>query len=241
MSLKNASKFLGALASTLLLCGAASAASLSTPGQFNLSSSVYITGTGFYVGTDAVTATTGANGTIVLLQPNTGPFSDLTIPSTATMKALTIPPVVVGGNFTLSQWVVLPDGIDLDLTSLPASPYATCTGAPSAGCQAIAGSPITLQSNSNGVLATFSVGGWAYQASNPSSKVPFSGIFSAQFNEAPDNTIAGLLNDFNTHGFIATSFSATISTTPVPEPASLALIGAGLFALGLFGKKKFAK
>ena len=237
MSLKNASRLFGALASAFLLCGAASAAPVGT-GTFNVTSSFYVTAGAFYIGADAGTAGPSANQQVIITSPNTGAFSDLTIGTTAQMQSLTFPPVVPGGSFTLSQWVVLPDGIDLDLTSLPLSQYALCTGADSAACQAVANSPITLHTAGNAVSADFTVGGWAYYAASPNEKTPFTGIFTAQF---PDTTISSLLNQFATQGFVTTSFSASNITTAVPEPASLALIGAGLFALGLFGKKKFAK
>lgn len=257
MLFSKASRVVGALASMFVLHGAASAASVGT-GTFNISGTVYVTNTSFLFGYNSLPTATSADQVTSIVLPTSGAFAGLAAGDKGMISNLLTPtnggtfgpgPVVPGSSFTLAPFIQLPTvGINLDLSGtnpLPVSSNPVCSGTsfdtPGSICAAQRGSPVTLQQGFGGVSALISLSGRAYFAGS-NTYMPFTGKFNAAFGSAPDTTISGLLADLATNGFIRTGYQASLSTTgsspTVPEPASMALIGAGLFALGIFGKKK---
>jgi hypothetical protein len=260
MILKNASRVLGALASVFLLHGVASAAFVGA-GTFNLTGTVYVTNTSFLFGYNTQPTGTSADEMAAVVLPAIGAFSGLSAGDVETIHNLLTPtngapfgpgPVVPGTSFTLAPFVELTTiGVNLDLAGanpLPIGPNAVCTGTsadntPGNVCTAQPGSPVVLQQGDTSVTAIMSLSGRAYFAGS-TDYTPFIGKFSASFSQGQDTTISGLLADLAANGFITTGYQASFTTTPspvVPEPASMALIGIGLFAVGLFGKKRLVK
>jgi hypothetical protein len=256
MILKNASRVLGALASVFLLHGVASAAAVGT-GTFNLSGTVFVTNTAFLFGFHTLPDGSSADQQANVVLPATGAFSGLHAGDIESIHNLLTPanggvfgpgPVIPGSSFTLAPFIELNTiGIDLDLTGnnpLPISPAPLCVGTvfdtPGDICQAQPGSPVTLEQGLLGVTAIMNLGGRAHFTGSSDTSI-FLGKFSASFGGAK---ISQILNDLNTQGFVRTGYQASFVTLPtntVPEPASMALIGAGLFALGFFGKKRLVK
>ncbi len=242
MSFKFAGRLFGLLAGSLLLSGVLSAASIS--GVFNLTGNVQVTATEDVFGNTVI----GDNQALTQLQL-TGSFGNLTPGQTATIGNLVGPsntppgPVTPGTPFNLPNWITLPNGINLDAMNLTLPSNPVCGGAVTDNCVAFAGSPIVLsmQQGGGGTQAAFSIYGNAHFAGAIAPSGTFTGILTAQF---AGETPLQVISSFTSTGSIINSYSAAFvvaPTTATPEPASMALFGAGLLALGFFGKKKIAK
>jgi hypothetical protein len=94
-------------------------------------------------------------------------------------------------------------------------------------------SPFILSDTETGATADFGVAGYVLN-SNDNSQTPFTGIFSATFSGITADQLVGSLP-------VDTAFSATLSATPTPEPASLLLFGIGLLGTGIFGPRRLSR
>ncbi len=222
-----------------------SASPVSPSGQFSFSGTVYVTQTEFLFGYYAVPTATSADQKAAILLPSQDVFGSLRAGEIVGVKNLLTPlngapfgpgPVTPGADFLLTDFITLPDGINIDLSGLAVSTgIPVCTGAtiPAGSdvtCRAQAASPVILAQNAGGVTAILNLTGRAHTAGGPI-YTPVVGKLAANFTSGSDATIAGLLSDFATNGFIETSFSANISTVSTsPEAGSF-----GLMLLGISG------
>ncbi len=233
----------GGILSVAFLSATAGATSIGA-GQFNLSGNLYVTAGSVLFG--YATVPPPGDQTAGIQLPDTGPFSTLAPPQTATIHNITSSPAFPSGNISIPQWILLPDGIDLDLQNVPFNlTIAPCTGTAADNvignsCRPNSTSPIILTQTATGVTAKLNVMGVAYTGTSTTGSSPFNGLFSANFTPSNENTISGLLGTFAAQGFIDTSYSANFSTpgtSAVPEPATLTGLGLGILAFGAFRRK----
>src|SRR5581483_6676874 len=227
----------GGLLSAVIVAAPLGATSIGA-GQFNLAGNLYVNSTQVLFGLNTVPPPGDQLAAIQL--PETGPFAGLT-PSgpPAIIHNIPMNPSFPSGALSLPQWIVLPDGIDVDLQNVPFNQSVPlCTGTettcrPNLGPQQ---SPIVLTQTSSGVTATLDVNGIAYSGgTSATGSSTLTGLLSAQFAGA---TINSLLGTFQSQGFINSSYSGTFNvTSAVPEPGMLAGLGLGMLALGFYRRK----
>ena len=114
-------------------------------------------------------------------------------------------------------------------TATPPAAGQTCTpsslGSPS---------PFNFANNPSG-SGIFSTDSWSVQGVSANGLETWSGLFTSQFPESFQAVLAALLAPGGP-GSVTSSYSATIdvsgtTTTPMPEPSSLLLLGSGFIAL----------
>ncbi|HZS56447.1 MAG TPA: PEP-CTERM sorting domain-containing protein [Bryobacteraceae bacterium] len=244
MNLTFAKHVFGGLLSAVILSAPLGATSIGA-GQFNLAGNLYINTTSVLFGLNSVPPPGDQLAAIQL--PETGPFSGL-LPSgpPATIHNIPMNPAFPSGALSLPQWIVLPNGIDVDLQNVPINQsIAVCTGTSADNgignsCRPNTGSPIVLTETTTGVTAKLNVLGIAYSGTSTTGSSSLSGLLSANFDS---DTISGLLSAFapGGSGFVNTSYSGNFTVTPssgVPEPSMLAGFGLGMLALGFYRRKR---
>jgi hypothetical protein len=201
-------------------------------GQANIAGNVTVGGTSITFESN-FTTTTGAT--------ETGSFTGLT---GGTIQSLTGGPVTGNLATPISKFISFSTGVatpvyfDLTYIAPGVGTLAGCSSAmPGALCTP-AGSPFTLfQLSGNTVIASLQFNGNGYTDTTGSGTTPTTAIFSTQTainGTLPD--IYALLAGGGTVSGI--TYSASFTTTPVPEPASLLLMGTGLISAGLIARRK---
>jgi hypothetical protein len=177
----------------------------------------------------------GANdGCIATVTPTNITYAGGTLSEgvTGTIKDLTLGggPVVAFMTFTGH-----PD-LQFDLDTIgPGVANTVCPDTFNAAdpvCSAFAGSPFVLRPGGAGTTVTLSAFGTASDGSGVLSN--WQGTFSVDF---AGETPADLVARFQQQGSITSGHSGSFIATPIPEPASFVLMGAGLLAVGLLGRR----
>jgi hypothetical protein len=126
-------------------------------------------------------------------------------------------------------------GLGNDPVSTTCAGMAHCT--PENSLLATAANPsglsaFNLDQNASGTAASFGIEGTIWDIGG--STAPISGIYSAEFvGDTPAQVLALLSN-----GPIPSTYSGNFDLTIVPEPATIALLGAGLACFGLIRRRQ---
>jgi len=214
---------------------AVSAQATPVSGQANIAGNVTVTPTSILFA-PTFTTTTGAM--------ETGSFAGIT---GGTIQSLSGGPNT--GNVFVPGFAVFTGGagftpITFDLTYI-APGVGTLGGCSSTTPGALctpSGSPFTLiQLTSNTVIASLQFNGNSYTGSAATGTSPTTSIFTTQtaFNGTIPQVLAQLSNP---GGIPGVTYSASFNaSSPVPEPASLLLMGLGLVGAGVVARRKAVK
>ena len=153
-------------------------------------------------------------------------------------------PVNIPGFAHFTTGVATPVTFDLTFISPGVGTIAGCASStPGAECTPIINgqiSPFTLfQLTSNTVVATLQLNGISFTNSAATGSSDTVSVFSTQ--TAINGTIPGILAQLAAGTPIQATYSASFVATPIPEPASMLLVGIGLVGAGLIARRRFAK